>query len=101
MLIHSTYSWAEKRVSDDRDSVLSYLNEESSRIVGHDTSRADHIDIHGWRYANIIKQKESSLLIDYKNNLAACGDWLTHGRIESAFEAAFRTANTIKQTITS
>jgi len=101
MLIHSTNSWAEKHLSDDRESVISYLNKETTRIIGHDTSRADHIDIHGWRYANIIKQKESNLLIDYKNNLAACGDWLTHGRIESAFEAGFRTANTIKQTITS
>ena len=101
MLIHSTNSWAEKHLSDDRESVISYLNKETTRIIGHDTSRADHIDIHGWRYANIIKQKESKLLIDYKNNLAACGDWLTHGRIESAFEAGFRTANTIKQTITS
>jgi renalase len=101
MLIHSTNSWAEKHLSDDRESVISYLNKETTRIIGHDTSRADHIDIHGWKYANIIKQKESNLLIDYKNNLAACGDWLTHGRIESAFEAAFRTANTIKQTITS
>ena len=101
MLIHSTNSWAEKHLSDDRQSVISYLNKETTRIIGHDTSRADHIDIHAWRYANIGKQKDSNLLIDYKNNLASCGDWLTHGRIESAFEAGFRMANTIKQTITS
>ena len=101
MLVHSTNSWAEKHLSDDRQSTISYLNNETSRIIGYDTSRADHIDIHVWKYANIGKQKNSNLLVDYQNNLASCGDWVTQGRIESAFDAGFRMANTIKQAMES
>ena len=56
---------------------------------------------HGWRYANIKKQTKSDLLIDYDNRLAACGDWLIHGRIESAFEAGFMVAKEIEKLYTS
>jgi len=97
MLVHSTNSWAEKHLFDDRQSAISYLIKETTRIIGHDTSKADHIDIHAWKYANIGKLKNSSLLIDYQNNLASCGDWVTQGRVESAFDAGFIMANTIKQ----
>ena len=39
-------------------------------------------------------------LIDYENRLAACGDWLSHGRIESAFEAGFMIAKEFKKIVT-
>jgi len=100
MLIHSTNAWAEKHLSDDSQSVISYLNKETSRIIGHDTNNADHIDLHAWRYANISKQTKSDLLIDYDIRIAACGDWLTHGRVENAFEAGFMMAREIKKIIT-
>ena len=97
MLIHSTNAWAEKHLSDDHQSVISHLNKETTRIISHDTSQADFIDLHAWRYANIIKQNKSDLLIDYDNRLASCGDWFIHGRIESAFEAGFMMAKEIKK----
>jgi renalase len=99
MLIHSTNAWAEKNLSEDSQSVMSYLNKETSRIIGHDTSNADHVDLHAWHYANISKQTQSDLLIDYDNKLAACGDWITHGRVENAFEAGFMLAQEIKKII--
>jgi predicted NAD/FAD-dependent oxidoreductase len=99
MLVHSTNAWAEKHLSDDSQSVISYLNKETSRIIGHDTNKANHISLHAWRYANIGKQAKSDLLIDYENKLASCGDWLTHGRVESAFEAGFMMAKEFKKII--
>ena len=99
MLVHSTNAWAEKHLSDDSQSVISYLNKETSRIIGHDTNKANHISLHAWRYANIGKQAKSDLLIDYENKLASCGDWLTHGRVESAFEAGFTMAKEFKKII--
>jgi len=99
MLVHSTNAWAENHLSDESQSVISYLSKETTRIIGHDTNKANHIGLHAWRYANIGKQDKSNLLIDYDNRLAACGDWLTHGRIESAFEAGFMMAQEFKRII--
>jgi renalase len=99
MLIHSTNAWAEKHLSDDSQSVISYLNRETSRIIGHDTSNADHVGLQAWQYANIGKQNQSDLLIDYDNKLAACGDWTIQGRIENAFEAGFLMAHEINKII--
>jgi renalase len=97
MLIHSTNVWAEKHLSDDYQDVISFLNKETSRIIGYDTSHADYIDLHAWRYANIEKQGKSDLFIDYENRLASCGDWLTQGRVECAFEAGFMMAKEINK----
>ena len=99
MLINSTNAWAENHLSDDSQSVISYLNRETSRIIGHDTSNADHIDLQAWHSANISKQTQSELLIDCDNKLAACGDWITQGRIESAFDAGFMMAQEINKII--
>ena len=99
MLVHSTNAWAEDHLSDDSQSVISYLTKETSRIIGHDTSQAEHVDLHAWRYANISKQAKSDVLIDYDNSLASCGDWLIHGRIESAFEAGIKMVKKFKEII--
>jgi len=100
MLVHSTNAWAEKHLSDEPQCVISYLTKETSRIIGHDTNQADHVDLHAWKYANICKQPRSDLFIDYENKLASCGDWFIHGRIESAFESGLMMAKEIKKIIT-
>ena len=99
MLINSTNAWAEDHLSDDPQSIITYLNNETSRIIGQDTSIAEHIDLQAWRYANISRQTKSDLLIDYDNRLASCGDWLTHGRVENAFEAGLMMAQKINKII--
>lgn len=88
LLVHSTNKWAERHIDDDKEQVIKYLCDQTSKTIGHDVSTASHIDVHGWRYANIGKQKYDANLIDKNMKLAACGDWLIRGRIESAFEAA-------------
>ncbi len=99
MLINSTNAWAENHLSDDSQSVISHLHKEITRIIGHDTGNADHVCLKAWHYANISKQAQSDLLIDYDNKLAACGDWITQGRIENAFEAGFMMAQEINKII--
>ena len=99
MLINSTNAWAEDHLSDDSQSVISYLQKETTRIIGHDTGNADHVSLKAWHYANISKQTKSDLLIDYDNKLASCGDWITQGRIENAFEAGFLMAQEINKLI--
>ena len=99
MLVHSTNAWAEKHLSDEPQSVISYLTKETSRIISHDTNQADHVGLHAWKYANICKQPKTDLFIDYENKLASCGDWFIHGRIESAFESGLMMAKEIKKII--
>lgn len=85
LLIHSTNNWADQHIDDDRQQVLEYLCNHSSEIVGHDLTKAIHKDIHGWRYANIGKQRGNKFLINKETNIAMCGDWFIQGRIEAAF----------------
>ena len=97
LLVHSTNAWAEKNINEEPEKVKNYLSEVTSKIIGYDTKLADHIDIHAWKYANIKKQDEPSLLIDYENKLASCGDWLIHGRIESAFKSGLMLAKSMNK----
>ncbi len=85
ILVHSSNAWADKHIDDDRQQVMDYLCKQTSKVVGFDVSAARHKDLHGWRYANIKKQNSPSFLIDEKQKIAACGDWLIQGRIESRF----------------
>ena len=96
LLINSTNAWAEQHLDDDRDEVQKHLCAEVSEIISHDVSKANHIALHSWAYANIGKQKGEESLIDMQKKLAACGDWCIRGRVESAFTSAMHLANQIK-----
>lgn len=97
LLVHSTNAWAEKNINKNDQKIISYMCRETSRIISHDISIADHIGLHKWKYANIEKQDESNLLIDYDNKLASCGDWIIHGRIESAFKSGYLLAKSLNK----
>lgn len=99
LLIHSTNNWADKHIDDDKHEVLQYLRDHTSEILGYDLNKANHQDIHGWRYANIAKQSGQQYLIDYKDNIGICGDWLMQGRVESAFISGSEIANEILEQI--
>ncbi len=93
LLVHSTNDWAASHIDDDRDQVLNYLCRQTSALIGHDVSRADHKAVHGWRYANIEKQGGETFLIDPEARVAVCGDWLIEGRVEAAFTSGYELAN--------
>lgn len=97
LLVHSTNNWADKHIDDDRDEVLNYLCQQTSEVIGHAVSKADHKAIHGWRYANIEKQKSETHFIDTEKKIGVCGDWLIQGRVEAAFTSGFNLANKISK----
>ncbi|MDG1286312.1 MAG: FAD-dependent oxidoreductase [Rickettsiales bacterium] len=97
LLINSTNDWAEKHLDDDRAEVQDYLCSAVSKVIGHDVSQADHIALHGWRYANIGKQDGEPSLLDAENQLAACGDWCIQGRVEAGFTSAMHLADKLKE----
>ena len=75
---------------------MEHLISETSRILGHDVSLAQYKTVHGWLYANNATQPESAVLLDTKQQLAACGDWCLGGRVEGAFMAAFNLVTKLK-----
>ena len=99
LLVHSTNLWAEENINEEKDAVIEYLMNETSKIIGKKVYDANHIDLHRWKYANIKKQDVGPPFIDKKNKIAACGDWCIKGRIESAFLSGFDLANEMRSLI--
>jgi hypothetical protein len=88
LLVHATNAWSDEHINDDIDEVNRHLLAEISQVVGADTKMASHSAIHRWRYANANKYHGTDALVDPTNQLAACGDWCVHGRVEGAFSSA-------------
>ena len=100
LMVHSSEEYAEAHIDDDREKVMQHLISETSRIIGCDVSPANYKTIHGWRYANNDKRDQiSSIFLDQKHKLAACGDWCLGGRVEGAFTAAYNLALKLKESI--
>lgn len=88
LLVHSTNAWADANLETPREDVRAHLLAEVSAVMGCDAARADHIDLHRWRYANIARQPWPVTQLDVDRRLAVCGDWLVHGRVEGAYASA-------------
>ena len=95
LLVHSTNSWADKYRDTNRDQVMRYLCQQTSLIIGHDVSTAEHKALHRWGYANAKKQISATHFIDTAENIGVCGDWLIHGRVEAAFTSGLDLAQNI------
>jgi predicted NAD/FAD-dependent oxidoreductase len=95
LLVHSTNKWADQHIDDDSEQVINYLSQQTSNIIDHDVSRAEHQVVHGWRYANIAKQQREPYYLDMAQNLGICGDWFVQGRVEAAFTSAYNLTNEI------
>jgi renalase len=93
LLAHSSNKWADEHIDVNRDHVMDYLCDKTSEIIGHDLRKADHKEIHGWRYAYIEKQEGLGHQIDKNKKFAACGDWCIQGRVEAAFSSGLKLAN--------
>ncbi|MBE33580.1 NADP transhydrogenase subunit alpha [bacterium] len=88
ILINSTNNWADSHSGYDKNYLLTTLCKRFEIIFNCNTDHAIHRDIHFWRYANTSRKNSPLLLVDYDFQLASCGDWCFHGRVESAFLVA-------------
>ena len=93
ILVHSANEWADKNMEADIQWVRSHLINELEKVTNLTMTDHDYINIHRWRYANIEKQTGPAFLEDSENNIAAIGDWLIQGRVESAFTSALSLYN--------
>jgi renalase len=88
VLINSTNDWAEENIESDIDTVKDTMLKEAEKILGSKVKQFNHCNIHRWRYANIKKQNGPLFLENKDNQIAAIGDWLIQGRVESAYISA-------------
>jgi len=96
LLVQASNRWAEANMELDDRAVIAQLVAETSRVIGEDVSRADHVGLHRWRYANPVQRQGAQSLVDAAHRLAACGDWCVHGRVESAFLSGLDAAQRIR-----
>lgn len=96
LLAHSSETYAERHIDDDRQAVLAHLCTEVSNVIGQDVQHADYQTLHGWRYANNAVRKATSVFVDPVLKLAAGGDWCHGGRVEGAFLAAKELVEALK-----
>lgn len=99
LTVNSSNSWADAHMEDDRNQVQDYLSQLTSEIIGHGLSGAAHKALHGWRYATISTQQESSFLMDAQEKIGVCGDWLRDGKVEAAFTSGSELAQQILHTL--
>ncbi len=97
LLVHSTNRWAEQNIDMEREQVIEYLLQETSRVSGIDAARADHVGLHRWLYANIERQRGEPFYLDREARLGAIGDWCIHGRIEAAWQSARGLARALEE----
>lgn len=87
-LITARNKWSEAHIDDDILDVTTSLKEEAQKLMNFNDDNILHQDIQKWRYANISKNSGDQSLIDNKNKIGVCGDWLIQGRVEAAFLSA-------------
>ena len=85
LLVQATNRWAEENMERAEGEVIAHMLAEIKRVTGLELDQARHVMLHRWRYANTPKQEGACSLIDPARQLAACGDWCVHGRVEAAY----------------
>ncbi len=88
LVVHSANAWADEHIDDDPQDVQAALLAAACEASGLDLRRSAHMYMHCWRFANMPRHSGPEYLLDADARLAACGDWLIHGRVEAAFLSA-------------
>lgn len=88
LLINSSYNYAAKNMNTLKDVVLKHLLSLASEIINHELSNSSMIKIHQWRYVEAEYSPVENYLIDHKEKVGVCGDWLVNSRVEGAFISA-------------
>ena len=105
LLVQSTNSWAEQHLDDDSREVQRVLWQELERLMAKTLPEPQYSRLHRWRYANTLLTPKATpdvspdqdCLVDSELQLGVCGDWLTGGRVESAYLSGLALATELKQ----
>ena len=97
--IHARNDWSEAHVDDDVEVIKAQLLQAAQQALNWDMKNIpSQVDCHRWRYAATIKDKNNKqlgILVDDSHQWIVSGDWCGQGNIESCYQMAAETANTI------
>ena len=96
LVVHSTNDYADINLDTHLLDVQDHLLGEASEITGIDCGQASFCQLQRWRYANTEKQSGPACLVDEEMQLAGCGDWFRHGRVEAAFSSGLEVAGKLR-----
>lgn len=96
LVIHSTNAYADANLETEVSAIQDHLLREVSEITGIDCGQASFCQLQRWRYANVDKQSGPACLVDEEMQLAGCGDWFRHGRVEAAFSSGREVAGKLR-----
>ena len=85
MVVHSANQWAAENMEKNRDWIMDVLLSASCKVAGAEVSKADHVALHRWRYANMPARGPEQFFVDQEWQIAACGDWCIQGKVEAAY----------------
>jgi len=97
LVAHSTNDFADANMDLPLTDVQDHLLNEVSEIVASDCDVAVFRQLHRWRYANTDRRSGPDSLVDEELQLAACGDWFGHGRVEAAYLSGLSVAGKLRK----
>ncbi len=99
--IHARNDWSEQHVDDDSQDVQAKLVAVAKQALDWDeNSKPSQIDCHRWRYAATVMEdndKALGVLVDKEKQWIVSGDWCGQGNIESCYQMAAETIETISE----
>jgi predicted NAD/FAD-dependent oxidoreductase len=96
LVVHSTNAYADANLETHASAIQDHLLREVSEVAGIDCGEASFCQQQRWRYANVDKQPGPACLVDEEVQLAGCGDWFRHGRVEAAFSSGLEVAGKLR-----
>ena len=83
---HARGDYSKRRFDDDRDALQAELLGDTIELLPD--LLIDSVDLHRWKYAQVIKPLGTPFWSDESESLHACGDWCLGDEVEDAFSSA-------------
>lgn len=96
LVVHSTNAYADANLETHASAIQDHLLQEVSEVAAIDCGQVSFCQLQRWRYANVEKQSGPACLVDEDMQLAGCGDWFHHGRVEAAFSSGLEAAGKLR-----
>lgn len=84
-VVQGSWDWSEAHLTHESGSICALLLAELGRVAGYELPHPLHASAHRWLFAQPSGQ-DRRLLWNADIGLGACGDWLSHGFAEFAWQ---------------
>ncbi len=96
LALHTQPMWTSEHIETELPIVENILLKNLPDIIRLDTDSYDYTSVHRWRYARHHMPQPLSSYCDITTRLAATGDWLGDGDLESAWRQAKALVNNMQ-----